>query len=166
MISEVTSDISTDFQAAGCFCLYRDDVLIIQRQRNKAFEFHWAIPSGKINAGESARECMARELFEELGLAVDPRALEELSSFVISHDRVVFTYVAFLLRLEDRPLLYLKRDEVRKCDWVPVQRITKRRVVPYFYNTVRVLLQRLNRASIQPHLLPVPQAKSAKRRSS
>ncbi len=166
MIVETRTDVDTDFQAAGCFCLHRDELLIIQRQRHKAFELHWAIPTGKIEGEESARECMARELMEELGLRIDPCKLEELSNFTIEHDEVTFKYVAFVLRLEQRPPIHLKEDEVRKCDWVPVHNIIKRRVVPYFYNTVQALLQRLDGSPRQPYLFPVPEAKSAKRRPS
>src|SRR5690349_2281742 len=116
MIIEKNADVDTHFQAAGCFCIHDDEVLIIQRQRHKSFELHWAIPTGKMEVGESARECIVRELQEELGLQVDPLHLEELSDFIVEHDDVVFEYVAFVLRLADRPRIQLKEDEVRKCD--------------------------------------------------
>lgn len=160
------ADIDIHFQAAGCFCVCDDKLLMIQRQRHKTFELHWAIPTGKIEEGESPRECMVRELQEELGFQVSPHELEDLGDFIVEHEGVVFEYVAFVLRLDRQPEIHLKRDEVRKHDWVPVQHITKRRVVPYFYNTVRALLDRLSDRPRQLLIFPEREAKGAKRRSA
>jgi 8-oxo-dGTP pyrophosphatase MutT (NUDIX family) len=37
---------------------------------------YWYTPGGQVEEGESARQAAARELVEEIGLAVDPAALE------------------------------------------------------------------------------------------
>lgn len=158
--------VDTDFQAAGCFCVWNDKLLMIQRQRNKSFEFHWAIPTGKLEKGETPRDCMVRELEEELGVRVNANELEGLGDFIVQHEDVVFEYVAFVLRLDHEPSLRLKHDEIRRYDWVSVEHITKRRVVPYFYNTVRALLDRLNDRPRLPLMVPELEAKSAKRRSA
>jgi 8-oxo-dGTP diphosphatase len=45
-----------------------DDILICQRRRGQPMEFKWEFPGGKIEAGETAEQALARELEEELGI--------------------------------------------------------------------------------------------------
>ncbi len=45
-------------------------VLIAQRPRGKALAGRWEFPGGKVDAGESERGALARELREELGVEV------------------------------------------------------------------------------------------------
>ncbi|MCL4524348.1 MAG: NUDIX domain-containing protein [Acidobacteria bacterium] len=43
-------------------------VLICQRRRNDSFGLKWEFPGGKVQAGETPAEALARELEEELGV--------------------------------------------------------------------------------------------------
>jgi 8-oxo-dGTP diphosphatase len=45
-------------------------VLLAQRPSGKAYAGYWEFPGGKIEAGERARDALARELREELGIIV------------------------------------------------------------------------------------------------
>jgi len=51
------------------------EVLICQRRADQPMALQWEFPGGKIEAGESAEEALARELDEELGIkaTVGPR---------------------------------------------------------------------------------------------
>lgn len=42
-------------------------ILVCQRRRGDTFELMWEFPGGKLQAGETAAEALARELREELG---------------------------------------------------------------------------------------------------
>jgi mutator protein MutT len=44
-------------------------ILVCQRRRGDSFELMWEFPGGKLRAGETAVEGLARELREELGVA-------------------------------------------------------------------------------------------------
>jgi len=44
--------------------------LIAQRKRGDRFAGFWEFPGGKLEPGETPEECLAREIFEELGIRV------------------------------------------------------------------------------------------------
>lgn len=46
-------------------------ILLIRRAR-EPFKGEWAIPGGRIEEGESAEQCLKREMKEETGLDVEP----------------------------------------------------------------------------------------------
>ena len=52
--------------------IFRPDgrFLVAQRPRGKVYEGYWEFPGGKVEAGESAPQALARELREELGIEV------------------------------------------------------------------------------------------------
>ncbi|HZK80906.1 MAG TPA: 8-oxo-dGTP diphosphatase MutT [Humisphaera sp.] len=45
-------------------------VLICQRRKNDTFADLWEFPGGKVEAGETPEQCLAREIHEELGISV------------------------------------------------------------------------------------------------
>jgi 8-oxo-dGTP diphosphatase len=55
---------------AGALFNERGEVLIAQRPAHKLYPGQWEFPGGKIEAGESARDALVRELREELGVEV------------------------------------------------------------------------------------------------
>lgn len=54
-------------------------VLLHRRAPGKHHELLWEYPGGKVEPGESAAEAVLREIAEELGVALDPAALEPVS---------------------------------------------------------------------------------------
>lgn len=57
--------------------LVRDDQVLLTRRRDSdpSFDGLWHLPSGKLDAGESALEAAARETEEEVGVLVQPADL-------------------------------------------------------------------------------------------
>ncbi|WP_300337731.1 Nudix family hydrolase [Accumulibacter sp.] len=47
------------------------EFLMAQRPTGKVYAGYWEFPGGKVEAGESVREALVRELHEELGITVD-----------------------------------------------------------------------------------------------
>jgi 8-oxo-dGTP diphosphatase len=64
---------------AACALIDRDGrVLLTQRPAGKAMAGLWEFPGGKIEADEAPEQCLARELAEELGIAVPEDHLNPL----------------------------------------------------------------------------------------
>ncbi len=61
----------------------RERVLLAQRPAGKAMAGLWEFPGGKLEEGESPEAALARELEEELGLAVETAALKPMQ--FVSH---------------------------------------------------------------------------------
>jgi 8-oxo-dGTP diphosphatase len=63
-------------------------VLLAQRPPGKPYAGYWEFPGGKLEPGESARDALARELHEELGLNVRRAAPWITQAFVYPHAHV------------------------------------------------------------------------------
>ncbi len=54
-------------------------VLLAQRPEGKAMAGLWEFPGGKVEAGETPEVALARELKEELGIAISHKALKPIT---------------------------------------------------------------------------------------
>jgi 8-oxo-dGTP diphosphatase len=98
-------------------------VLAAQRSAAMSMPLKWEFPGGKIAAGESPQECLARELREELGIGV--RVLEALAP--VTHDYPGFRITLYPFRCaaggggitlhEHAAVAWLPPGELRSLDW-------------------------------------------------
>ncbi len=68
----------------GIACIWKDGHYLIQtRPKGKSFVGFWEFPGGKRESGESFRDCVKREIKEEIGVTVSvrPHFYEELCTF-------------------------------------------------------------------------------------
>ncbi len=62
-------------------------ILLTRRARGKSFAGTWENSGGAVQAGETSREAIARELFEETGIRAEPEEFELLDT---DRDRNIF----------------------------------------------------------------------------
>ena len=96
----------------------------------------WGLPSGFLEAGESAEETLAREILEELGVPariVSPRGVEidwagpEGSVFVLMHFAVELVSDNFAPNEEVARYAWVPPDEVGRYNvWPNVRRLAER----------------------------------------
>ena len=97
-----------------CVWVYdgRGHLLLTRRAKGKSFSGTWENSGGAVKAGETSREAVARELFEETGIKAEPEEFELLAS---DKDRNMF-YDHYCLKrrvsLKDIVLLPGETDDV------------------------------------------------------
>jgi 8-oxo-dGTP diphosphatase len=89
-------------EATLCHPLCEDEMLFIRKQRGPGAG-NLVAPGGKLEDGESPRECAVRETREEVGLAV--RALEKRGElrFVFGDEPFMFVHVFLTQSFEGEP---------------------------------------------------------------
>lgn len=98
-------------------------ILATQRSAAMSLPLKWEFPGGKLEAGETAQECLLRELREELGISV--RVGQALEPLTHAYDRFTVTLYPFLCdQISDMPILHehaaarwLSVHELSSLDW-------------------------------------------------
>src|SRR6185436_6992245 len=94
------------------------NLLVFNRHRQ-----YWELAGGLIDPGETPRECAAREVREESGLACDPASfrLIGVAKFLLQpsrfHSEVHVEYGAVFATDVDQPLAFIANDEIAKACW-------------------------------------------------
>lgn len=103
-------------------------VLIAQRPPGKQLAGSWEFPGGKLEAGEARRDGLARELKEELGIAIcPPRPLMRLRHSypfgeVLIDMWVVTRYSGEPQGLDGQALRWCTQNELAEADLLPADR--------------------------------------------
>jgi 8-oxo-dGTP diphosphatase len=108
----------------ACALIEKDGtVLAAQRSATMTLPLKWEFPGGKIEAGETAEECLTRELREELGVSIFIGSA--LSPATHSYPEFTVTLYPFTCRLtggavtmhEHHALKWLEPQQMPELDW-------------------------------------------------
>jgi 8-oxo-dGTP diphosphatase len=115
-------------------------VLLAQRPPDKSMAGLWEFPGGKINPGETPEAALARELEEELGIAIAPASFVPLA--FASHAYETF-HVLLLLYLCRRWDGAIAPREGQSLAWVTIDRFADYAMPPADEPLVAILRERL-----------------------
>lgn len=102
---------------------HNNKILICQRSERMKLPLKWEFPGGKIEDGESKKDCLKREIWEELGLEIEVGT----TLTVVEHQ-----YPEFSLRLhpflckwtggslaiaEHAQAIWVNKSELQDYDW-------------------------------------------------
>ncbi len=73
-------------------------LLLARRPEGKSMAGLWEFPGGKVEPGESPEHALARELHEELGIAVQPQALQPFAFASHAYEKFHLLMPVFLCR--------------------------------------------------------------------
>jgi len=98
-----------------------DSVLLCQRGINHRYGLRWEFPGGKIYPGEPLTECLARELWEELG--IEPVKSSEIKTLLAHYsDGGKFLITFFHVTEYEGELTNKVFENIR---WVPIPDLHK-----------------------------------------
>lgn len=132
--------------AAVCFLREGDDGLELLAVRKQGTG-SWMQPGGKLDPGESARECAVREIAEELGAAVEADALEHLCDVeapAANEPSTVVRASVFLAPPDSLPRDVAVQAELAEARWLPLDRaVPGMRLAPLMTEHIMPHLRRL-----------------------
>jgi 8-oxo-dGTP diphosphatase len=101
-------------------------LLVAQRERPPELAGLWELPGGKVTPGESDAAALARELYEELGIAVSVGARIgddiALSASTLLRAYLVTQTGGQLRPIDHRALRWVGVDDLEGLPWVPADR--------------------------------------------
>jgi len=100
-------------------------ILIAQRNGTQHMAGKWEFPGGKIEAGETPQQCLARELKEELSIHVS--AGRYLGNNIHHYDHISIELLAFRAHWQSG---YIQRTEHTDHQWVPTNRLDQYEFAP------------------------------------
>lgn len=109
------------FEAAGCFCEYNGEILLLQRNNDDTFGGHWALPAGGLEIGEDIFTAMIREIDEEIGLNLGKSQLQFLEKMYVEHGDKQFTFHFFQTQFLSRPAVKINLQEHQNFLWCTPQ---------------------------------------------
>jgi 8-oxo-dGTP diphosphatase len=107
-----------------CAIIERDGlVLAAQRSAAMSMPLKWEFPGGKIDPGESAEQCLRRELVEEMGIHV--RVGKSLPAHIHHYPTFAVTLYPYVCAIpsgeivlhEHAAAVWLSPDELHTLDW-------------------------------------------------
>lgn len=113
-----------DFIDVACAIIEHDGrVLAAQRSATMRLPLKWEFPGGKLHPGESAADCLVREVEEELGVTVQvlralPAHEHRYAGFAVRLHPFVCRYDGGKLLLhEHQAVRWLAPEELPALDW-------------------------------------------------
>lgn len=113
-------------------------VLIAQRKKGDRLAGKWEFPGGKVEPKEKPKDCLIRELKEELGIEVE--VIDIFHAFIYQYPWGKMQFIAYLARLTPAS----REPEAIECEdyrWVPIKDLPAYDFVPADWEIVGELLK-------------------------
>lgn len=103
--------------------IHESRVLVTRRSEHMSMPLKWEFPGGKVEPGESAEQCLKRELMEELNIQVD--LVRKLDSQPYHYPDFSIRLIPFVAALTSGDIVlhehcayrWLTSDELPHVDW-------------------------------------------------
>lgn len=111
-------------QVTCAVILKGDRILVTRRSPDMPHPNKWEFPGGKLEAGETERDCIVREIKEELAIEIEP--IIRLTPVEHRYQEVKVKLIPFLAKYlkgevvcaEHSEFKWLKVEELGKLNWV------------------------------------------------
>ena len=110
--------MSYRIRVAGCFLEYNKRFLILHRRADKTQGDTWGLPAGKVDPGETDKDAMLREIFEETGYEAKEDELKFLAEREWRFPEKTVEFVCFRILLKEPLKVEHNPDEHKEWRWV------------------------------------------------
>ncbi len=108
--------------SAGWLC-YGNEFLFLQRTAQSSEAFCWGVPAGKIELNETPNEALAREVFEETGIALSSDKIRYMDTLYISKPSWKYIYHMFFYQFESKPAVNISQEH-HNYIWISLTSVT------------------------------------------
>lgn len=110
-------------RVVGCIVRHNADILMLFRTKKETDPSLWGIPGGKVEAGETDDQAIARELFEETGIKSEVSQFSRLGELPIEYPNMTVVFPVFELHVNQRPSIVLQPREHVDYKWMTAEQI-------------------------------------------
>lgn len=97
----------------------------------------WSLPGGGVKRDESPVQAARREVYEEVGLMIDPARLRSLGEYTQRDHGLQFRYELFIVALPQRTALTPRPVEIRRAAWLKPSDIEEEMIGPSVREALR-----------------------------
>ncbi len=107
-------------------CIVRDGAVLLVLRLREPEAGCWGLPGGKVDWGEGVRAACAREIAEELGLAITPGRLLCMADTIDAGDGMHWTAPVYLVEDCEGDPMVMEPDKLGGCGWFPLDALPER----------------------------------------
>lgn len=115
----------------------KNEFLVVQRPEPKVFAYYWEFPGGKLEEGETPEQALAREIYEEINLHINPKDLIPFQFCTHQYDFAHITLLSFKCKKWSGEL-HLKENQPG-YKWLPHEELDTIRVPAGNYQVLEAL---------------------------
>lgn len=127
------------FNVTGAVVVHDNKVLAARRGEGKSLAGYWEFPGGKIEAGESPHDALAREMREELHC--DVKVGEEVTTTEHEYDFATIVLTTFYCTSESGEMTLTEHAEIR---WVEPSELDQLQWAPADVPAVKLVMDHLS----------------------
>ena len=138
IFSECPKDFDKTTDVVGCYLQYNSRFVLLQRKPEKPNGNKWGLPAGKIDEGETKKQAVLREVYEETGVLITEPDLSYFSSVWVRDNDLDFEYHMFSVKFNEEPEIKINDREHQNYQWVTPQESLQVDLIPDQENCTRL----------------------------
>jgi 8-oxo-dGTP diphosphatase len=108
-----------------------EDMLLLVRRANEPYRGLWSLPGGLVELGETLRDAVKREVYEECSIEVEPRdIIAVLQDIVLEGGSKLHHFIIICFRAEAKTSVIRPGDDVLDAKWFKFNELENLQTTP------------------------------------